>query len=181
MKKKLFWLVLILGVIIFLIAQDKQDKTSIVIEPTPTIVQTQSVLGVQTKSINCKTDGPYPDKECTPGAIFKEVTKEQICTPGYSQNVRNVSKNIKNKVYEEYDIYSHKTGEYEVDHFIPLELGGSNDIANLFPEAAEPKPGFHEKDKVENYLHRQVCAGMITLEQAQIEIVTDWVKILEAF
>ena len=57
-----------------------------------------------------------------------------------------------------------------------MELGGSNDIANLWPEAAEPWPGFHEKDKVENYLHEEVCAGRIPLAQAQSEIANNWLE-----
>ena len=48
---------------------------------------------------------------------------------------------------------------------------------NLWPEAATPKPGFHEKDKVENYLHDQVCDGKITLKEAQIEIATNWLNV----
>jgi hypothetical protein len=40
-----------------------------------------------------------------------------------------------------------------------LEPGRSNSIRNLWPEAALPEPGFHEKDKIENDLHRQVCAS----------------------
>ena len=68
-------------------------------------------------------------------------------------------------------------GAYEVDHFIPLELGGSNDIKNLWPEPADPAPGFHEKDVVENYLHSQVCNGTMTLGEAQKFIATDWLDI----
>src|SRR5437867_11473696 len=41
----------------------------------------------------------------------------------------------------------------EVDHLVSLELGGSNSTANLFPEAASPVPGSHEKDRLENELH----------------------------
>ena len=69
-------------------------------------------------------------------------------------------------MYAEYGISSHTTGEYEVDHLISLELGGSNDISNLWPEAANPKPGFHKKDSVDNYLHDQVCSGAISLQDA---------------
>ena len=65
----------------------------------------------------------------------------------------------------------------EVDHLVPLELGGNNDIANLWPEAAYPAPGFHEKDKVENYLHDQVCSGAIPMKEAQIEIATNWLAV----
>ncbi len=91
--------------------------------------------------------------------------------------MRNVPAALKHEVYSEYGIYHHERGEYEVDHYIPLELGGSNDIANLFPEAAEPKPGFHEKDKVENYLHAEVCAGRIPLDEAQKKIAFNWLEI----
>ena len=45
------------------------------------------------------------------------------------------------EVYREYGIVERTTGEYEVDHLVALEDGGSNDIANLWPEAAEPRPG----------------------------------------
>ena len=81
---------------------------------------------------------------------------------------------VKNQAYAEYGILSHATGQYEVDHLISLELGGSNDIANLWPEPADPRPGFHEKDKVENYLHDQVCNGSMSLQDAQYKIANDW-------
>ncbi len=91
--------------------------------------------------------------------------------------MRNVPTSEKNQVYAEYGITHHSTGQYEVDHLVSLELGGSNDIANLWPEAASPKPGFHEKDKVENYLHAQVCSGAMSLKEAQIKIATNWLDV----
>jgi hypothetical protein len=91
--------------------------------------------------------------------------------------VRNVTTSTKNMVYTEYGITHHTTGEYEVDHLVSLELGGSNDISNLWPEAASPRPGFHEKDKVENYLHAQVCSGAISLARAQLEIAGNWLDV----
>jgi hypothetical protein len=69
------------------------------------------------------------------------------------------------------------SGAYELDHFIPLELGGSNEKANLWPEAADPVPGFHEKDKVENYLHKLVCNYNISLKDAQVLMANDWVAV----
>ncbi len=66
-----------------------------------------------------------------------------------------------------------------MDHLVSLELGGSNDIANLWPEAANPTPGFHQKDQVENYLHDQVCSGAISLSEAQVEIATDWLSVYQ--
>jgi hypothetical protein len=133
--------------------------------------------GKQKKTSGCKVNGKFPDKDCTPGAILSNATKSDVCNPGYSQTVRNVPESEKNQVYDEYGIASHTSGQYEVDHFISLELGGSNDISNLWPEAAEPKPGFHEKDKVENYLHEQVCSGAMTLLEAQTKISSNWLDV----
>ena len=83
------------------------------------------------------------------------------------------------EVYREYGIVERTTGQFEVDHYVALEDGGSNDIANLWPEAADPKPGFHEKDQVENYLHDQVCTGRLNLFDAQRAIATDWLQVYQ--
>lgn len=115
----------------------------------------------------------YPDPLLTPGDVFP-VTKDQVCVSGYSASVRNVPLSEWDQVFTEYGIASHPTGAYEVDHLISLELGGSNAIANLWPEPALPKPGFHEKDLVENAAHAAVCAGKMTLTEAQQSIATDW-------
>jgi hypothetical protein len=134
-------------------------------------------FGVQTKTSGCMAHGGLPDSACTPGAIFPNATQQDICRSGYSRSVRNVPVSEKDQAYAEYGIYHHSTGQYEVDHLVSLELGGSNDIANLWPEAASPKPGFHEKDKVENYLHDQVCSGAMSLQEAQTEIATNWLAV----
>ncbi|MBC7472638.1 MAG: HNH endonuclease [candidate division SR1 bacterium] len=121
----------------------------------------------------------YPDPNLTPGDVLPS-TKEQICVPGYAGQNRNVSSADKRKVYKEYNLaYPQPPGSIEVDHFISLQLGGSNDIKNLWPEKADPKPGFHEKDQVENYLHKQLCDGNMTLQQVQDAIRTDWYKVYE--
>lgn len=135
-------------------------------------------LGSRTKTVNCRAEGALPDTGCTPGAVFAEATKEQICVPGYARSVRHVTQSTKKRVYVEYGVAKGLPGEHEVDHLIPLTLGGSNDIANLWPETADPRPGFHEKDLVENWLHDQVCDGRMELGQAQITIARNWLAIL---
>jgi hypothetical protein len=136
-------------------------------------------LGQRTKTSGCKANGALPDSACTPGATIPSATKEQICQPGYARDVRDVPDSEKNQVYAEYGIGSHQPGQYEVDHLISLELGGSNDIANLWPQPAEPRPGFHEKDRVENYLHDQVCSGAMGLPDAQHQIATNWLAVYQ--
>jgi hypothetical protein len=144
--------------------------------PTPT---TGGSIGTRTKTSGCVSQNALPDPACTPGAIFTDATQDKICVPGYSSEVRNVPQSEKNQVYAEYGIKTHTTGQYEVDHLISLELGGSNDIANLWPEPAEPRPGFHEKDKVENHLHKQVCDGAMSLTDAQYQIAHDWMAVYQ--
>ena len=119
----------------------------------------------------------YPNPKLTPGDILT-TNASIVCVSGYTATVRDVPTSLKKEVYTEYNLaYPEPTGTYECDHFIPLELGGSNDIKNLWPEPAEPVPGFRQKDRVENYLHDQVCSGKMTLEEAQKEIRTDWYKV----
>jgi hypothetical protein len=65
----------------------------------------------------------------------------------------------------------------EVDHLVALVLGGSNDESNLWPETAAGAYGSHEKDRLENELHNEVCAGSLALGHAQRLISGDWVKV----
>jgi hypothetical protein len=68
--------------------------------------------------------------------------------------------------------------DYEEDHLIPLEIGGHpTDPRNLWPEpyrTSLPDGGARTKDKVENYLHDEICGGRIPLREAQQEIAHDW-------
>jgi len=115
----------------------------------------------------------YPDPALTPGDTFPGVTKAQVCETGYSKSVRSVTSDERNAVYQRYGI-PNEAGKHEVDHFISLELGGSNMLTNLWPEPYEPRPGAREKDRVENYLHDQLCNGSMTLAVVQQAIRTDW-------
>ena len=116
-----------------------------------------------------------PDRTLTPGDTL-DVTKDDICVPGYTKKVRNVPKAVKDQVYASYGITRRTPGEYEVDHLISLELGGSNSIKNLWPESYKTTPwNAHVKDKLENRLHADVCSGKIDLKSAQQQIATDWI------
>jgi hypothetical protein len=99
-------------------------------------------FGPRTKDAGCSVRDALPDAACTPGAVFPDATAAQVCGRGYSSSVRSVPAEVSREVYREYRIARRTTGEYEVNHLVPLEAGGSNDIANLWPpEAAEPRPG----------------------------------------
>jgi hypothetical protein len=116
-----------------------------------------------------------PDAELTPGATLP-VTADDICAPGYSRKVRDVPAEVKRGVYASYSVATHVPGEYEVDHLISLELGGSNAVRNLWPESYLTSPwNAHVKDALENRLHRAVCDGVLDLAIAQHDIAKDWI------
>ena len=134
----------------------------------------------------------YPDPAWTPGATNPDITQENIretiCNPRWStKSIRpeaSYTNRLKIEQIGEYGYSDSRLRDYEEDHFIPLELGGNpTDPRNLWPEPFEtsiPDGGAHAKDKVENYLHAEVCSGSLTLEQAQREIAEDWYRVYRA-
>lgn len=116
-----------------------------------------------------------PDSKLTPGVAEPKLTKVVLCAPGFRTGPwRNVPIFEKKQVMSDYNLVWSEHGKYEFDHLIPLEIGGSNDIKNIWPQSW---PEAREKDKVENYLHKEVCEDKISLEDAQKEISTDWKSI----
>ena len=117
----------------------------------------------------------FPDSKLTPGEIFPGVTAAQVCVSGWAEAHRNVTEEVRHQVFAEYGLSYGVHGSYEVDHLIPLELGGSNDIRNLWPEPqGGSQPGYPSKDRLENRLHLLVCDGSVTLAAAQHAIATNW-------
>jgi len=123
----------------------------------------------------------------TPGVLNPDVTQATIgttiCVQGWTRTVRpptdytNALKRRQMRAYGE----SGPPSGYQEDHLISLELGGHpTDPRNLWPEPYQTSigdGGAHYKDKVENYLHDQVCAGRVSLQDAQHEIATDWYRV----
>jgi hypothetical protein len=129
----------------------------------------QVVIGQQPTPI-------LPDPNLTPGNTF-DVSAQDICVPGYTKKVRNVPEAMKREVYQEYGITSHGPGDYEVDHLISLELGGSNSIKNLWPESHRTSPwNAQVKDRLEDKLHKLVCTGQLDLKTAQQAIASNWIE-----
>ena len=112
-----------------------------------------------------------PNRALTPGAIQSSDTAA-ICTPGWAEAHRDVSSATEDDVAREYGLSSHYG--YEIDHLIPLELGGSNAVANLWPEPYRSPYGATKKDGLEDYLHDRVCHHGLPLATAQHEIAANW-------
>jgi hypothetical protein len=134
------------------------------------------LLAGRTQTSGC-TLGANPDHQCSPGAYYSALTKKRICAADFRTDpIRVVPSSRKNAVKVEYGLQAVSFGNtLEIDHIVSLELGGSNDIANLFPEKANVDPaGYHVKDKLENKLHDLVCDGKRQLRATQRKIASDW-------
>lgn len=127
-----------------------------------------------------------PDPSCQPGDFNPDVTQSTIdstiCVSGWTATVRPSSSYttaLKKKQIVEYGYSDTSTSDYEEDHFVPLELGGApKSELNLWPEPQYGTKTAANKDTVENKLKKAVCAGTVTLADAQDAIVTDWTTAL---
>lgn len=133
-------------------------------------------------------DGGFlPDHVCTAGAVDARVTQANIattiCRSGYTTSVRppeSVTEPIKRERMAAYGI-TQPLAAYELDHLIPLELGGASTTANLWPEPLFGGRGAPRKDDLENALDHQVCSGAVPLAVAQLAIATNWEDAYQTF
>jgi hypothetical protein len=107
----------------------------------------------------------------TPGVINPDVTQatigSTICVRGWTRTIRpptDYTNELKRKQMRAYGLEGSMAG-YQEDHLISLELGGHpTDPRNLWPE---PYPRAAAVDRIENDLNAQVCAGSLSLADAQ--------------
>lgn len=128
-------------------------------------------------------DLTLPDLNLTPG-VSTMMGKDEICAKSWGRDARHVTVAMKRKVFERYGLKGNTDRackrdahgrRCEIDHLISRELGGADDILNLWPQPYGTEPwNASRKDRVENRLHKEVCAGRITLEDAQEEIRLDY-------
>lgn len=116
-----------------------------------------------------------PDPRLTPGLAAAGTSASDVCQPGYARQARAVPASEKRQVFAEYGVTPQRGERFEIDHLIPLELGGSNDRRNLWPQPFAGAWTAGQKDRLENALHRELCQGQEPLSQAQEEIQQDWI------
>ncbi|MGH7203176.1 MAG: hypothetical protein ACREHC_01890 [Candidatus Levyibacteriota bacterium] len=194
MSKNASYILILLLLVVFLclLFLSQKQKQNPPLQSTVTPTQSQTPLAVNgnaqchARFINpSDPQAALPDPNCTPGAVNPDVNEsdldQTICHPGYSQTIRppsSYTNKLKKAQIAAYGYTDGSTKKYEEDHFISLELGGSpTDPKNLWPE---PHGSPNEKDKVENYLHKEICNRTITLQEAQQEITTNWYTIYQS-
>lgn len=115
-------------------------------------------------------------------AVTQDNLDETICRKGgYTKSIRppqEYTARLKREQIREYGYTDYRMRDYEEDHLVSLELGGSPDSPkNLWPEPHHVIGGWgsYAKDKLENRLHKLVCQGRIHLSEAQRAIATNWI------
>jgi Protein of unknown function (DUF3761) len=126
-----------------------------------------------------------PIVSITPGATDPNVIQANIgstiCVSGYTATVRPASSYTTSlKISQLRGSYSRyadlKTGDFEEDHLISLEIGGSpSSPMNLWPEPYKGSYGARIKDQLENKLHSLVCSDQLPLKTAQSAVATNWI------
>jgi hypothetical protein len=124
-----------------------------------------------------------PNPARTPGAANPAVTQTNIavtiCVAGWTTTVRPSSSYTDDLKQSQLATgYAYRgdtnTSDYQEDHLIPLELGGSPaSPLNLWPQP-QGTVGATTKDGLEDRLHTLVCDGGLSLAAAQHAIATNW-------
>ena len=105
-----------------------------------------------------------------PKGVVLTTNKATLCVSGYSSTIRPPT-SYTNKLKVQWTPAGHKPNEYELDHYIPIALGGSpTDPNNLWLQKWDDAK---RKDVQESLLHRDMCMGIYTPEQVQ-QYMKEW-------
>jgi hypothetical protein len=122
--------------------------------------------------------GPLPDHRLTP-SVATRADVAAICGTRWAQDHRHVSAGMRREVFTAYGLTGPRDPRClpkgcELDHLISREIGGADDVRNLWPEPKAGPWNAHDKDRLENRLYHEVCEGRISLGLAQQGEAQDW-------
>jgi len=131
----------------------------------------------------CSTTPPAPPTVVIPTEALNpdvrpETIDQTICVPGYAASVRpstSYTTGVKRKLLRESGNESAEIGDYELDHIIPLAVGGHpRNVRNLNPMLRDGEGGASQKARLDKQLQRLVCSKQLGLRDAQAAIYADW-------
>jgi hypothetical protein len=127
-----------------------------------------------------------PDDRATPGAINPAVTQDNInqtiCRRGWTRSIRppeRYTENIKRRLLHSpsspYYDPSARLRDYELDHRVPLGVGGApRDPKNLWDEPRFGAWNAEQKDELEEVIRDLIRLHEMTLEEGQAVFLGDW-------
>jgi hypothetical protein len=113
--------------------------------------------------------------------VFENVTVDDLKVPGYAKHARHVTEAERRAVFTAYGIPWEERHDYELDHLVSRETGGSNSVRNLWCEPVHVNvdgkdEGAYAKDRLENRLGELVRSGALDLQTAQRAQAENWVQ-----
>jgi hypothetical protein len=136
-----------------------------VVVPATTTTSPTTTAGTVTTTLVLPTITGVVDPSVT-----QDNLKVTVCAKGYTAKVRppkSYTEAIKRKLFKAAGSPG-KLADFELDHFVPLELGGDPKALGQF--WLQPiKQAVYDDRHEENVLHSQLCAGKITLAEAQAQ------------
>ncbi len=125
-------------------------------------------------AIPAMASAQVPDSFKTPGDAAR-VKTDQLCAPGFAASLKPVAKWQREQALERYGIRPERF-DGTLDHLIPVSLGGSNDPDNLWPFHPLGVFTLEAKAALADKLKQAVCAGTMSLKDAQTAFRKDWTK-----
>jgi hypothetical protein len=111
-------------------------------------------------------DPMLPDGKLTPGKVARRHADR-----------KGVSESMERKVFARYGIPWTRRAEFKIDHLVPIELGGADDMDNLWPQSLNVRPyNAGRKEQLTQRLLALIAEGRMSLAQAQEEIRQDWIS-----
>jgi hypothetical protein len=154
------YLCAVLGVVILCVAARYRPSSIMNHQPVSTYLEARRV----------------PNSNLTPGAT-RPVRLADICPQRESDLDPTVSPSVQKIVFTEYGIADAPSKDYQVDYLINPQLGGTDDIRNLWPQPYGTTVwNARAKDALEDRLYQMVCKKQIDLASAQRDIATDWIS-----
>lgn len=141
------------------------------------------LLGVTAHERSQSLLAARPNRSLTPGAT-REVELAELCAASDDDDLDPaVSPSLQTTVFHEYGIANaDREKEFQVDYLINPQLGGTNDIHNLWPQPYRLTVwNARAKDALERHLHQMVCERKVDLAEAQREIATDWIAAYQKY
>jgi hypothetical protein len=104
-----------------------------------------------------------PDPSSTEGSVRIDGHDRAVCAHA-KEHRGSMSADRRDEVLLRYGLPAGVHPDYEIDHLIPLCLGGSDDFSNLWPQprrSIEPKWNAEAKDRLEHVMCEMVCTGQL--------------------
>jgi hypothetical protein len=149
---------------------------------TSLILMSMGGTAIAENAHDCSTAPPSspvivcPDKKLTPGSVEPKKPDQEVFQ--HHRKRLPMPNSLRDKILQEYKLPAGTHPDYEIDHLIPLCLGGSNDPSNLW---AQPKRSVEKtwnaeaKDRLERQVCDMACAGKLDISTAQEDFAKDWI------